>query len=285
MKGGEMMKKLFLILAILMLGAIMPMVIAETQTQTQEVSVDVAEVTQLTINPPSLDFGSARPTVPKAGQDVTFNAAGSNVDVSVGSSVGQGTVFEYIEFMDLVTGTAISNIKSFSVSLPISSQQSTVGTQITLPTGLVPGIRTGLITYTITSTFCGDDVKNGYEVCDKLDLAGNDCTTIEQGFDGGTLACNTQCGFDTTLCTITPVCTPKTCSELGKQCGSADDGCGTLLECGTCETGQGCSSEGTCVAVCVPDCTNKCEGEANGCDGTCPNPCAENETCNIGVCS
>lgn len=42
-------------------------------------------------------------------------------------------------------------------------------------------------------------------------------------------------------------CTPKTCSDLGKSCGTWDDGCGGTLNCGTCSSGQVCIS-GSCVA-------------------------------------
>jgi len=48
-------------------------------------------------------------------------------------------------------------------------------------------------------------------------------------------------------------CTPKTCSELGKQCGGWDNGCGGTLNCGTCASGQTCDSTGQCVASCIPE--------------------------------
>lgn len=240
MKGGEKMKKLFLILAILCLGAVMPMISAAQTQQTQPVSVTVAEETKLTIAPASLDFGSARPLIPKEGQNVTFDSTGSNVDVSVGSSVEQGSIFENINF--LLSGGVLKNIKEFSISLPISSPIGTVGTQISVPTGIIPGLRTGIITYTITSTFCGDNAKNGYETCDGTDLNGETCET--QGFDGGTLTCKSDCnGFDTSLCTTTPECTPE-CT--GKTCG--DDGCGGT--CGTCDTEtQTCNINGVCENI------------------------------------
>jgi hypothetical protein len=46
---------------------------------------------------------------------------------------------------------------------------------------------------------CGDDVIEGLEVCDGLALAGLDCT--DQGFDGGILGCQADCGgYDLTYC-------------------------------------------------------------------------------------
>lgn len=40
-------------------------------------------------------------------------------------------------------------------------------------------------------------------------------------------------------------CTPTTCTALGKNCGSWDDGCSGTLNCGTCSTGQTCNN-GVC---------------------------------------
>jgi hypothetical protein len=52
--------------------------------------------------------------------------------------------------------------------------------------------------------------------------------------------------FDLTACVqpYTPLCTPTTCAAQGIQCGPAGDGCGTLLQCGTCPTGQFCGGGG-----------------------------------------
>jgi hypothetical protein len=46
---------------------------------------------------------------------------------------------------------------------------------------------------------CGNNIKEGSEVCDGTDLSGQTCAS--QGFDGGTLACNARCdGFDASGC-------------------------------------------------------------------------------------
>jgi hypothetical protein len=39
-------------------------------------------------------------------------------------------------------------------------------------------------------------------------------------------------------------CTPLTCSSQGIACGPAGDGCGNLIECGSCPTGQTCGGGG-----------------------------------------
>ena len=59
------------------------------------------------------------------------------------------------------------------------------------------------------------------------------------------------------------LCSAATCSSLGKTCGTWDDGCGGMLNCGTCSSGNSCSN-GVCVSnklawpiECAPgtDCT------------------------------
>jgi hypothetical protein len=54
-----------------------------------------------------------------------------------------------------------------------------------------------------------------------------------------------------------PGCVPATCEALGKNCGPVADGCGGLVECGTCEAPETCGGSGThsvCggVMACVP---------------------------------
>src|SRR5687767_4925229 len=54
-----------------------------------------------------------------------------------------------------------------------------------------------------------------------------------------------------------PGCVPTTCETAGKNCGPIADGCGGLLECGTCTAPQTCGGSGThsvCggVQACMP---------------------------------
>lgn len=44
-------------------------------------------------------------------------------------------------------------------------------------------------------------------------------------------------------------CYPKTCSELNKQCGFQDNGCGTVISCGTCSEGFECNNSGQCKLI------------------------------------
>jgi hypothetical protein len=67
--------------------------------------------------------------------------------------------------------------------------------------------------------------------------------------------------FDLTSCVQTsqppPLCTPQTCASLKMNCGPAADGCGGLLQCGTCTAPATCGggdAPGMCgmPGVCVP---------------------------------
>lgn len=82
-------------------------------------------------------------------------------------------------------------------------------------------------------------------------------------------------------------CTKKTCSELGYSCGTASDGCGANLDCGTCPSGQTCAS-GTCKTnqFCTSNAVSGCK-VCNG-QGTAwvdtDSKCTGGKTCSSGVC-
>jgi len=91
--------------------------------------------------------------------------------------------------------------------------------------------------------------------------------------------------FDLTACVqpYTPVCTPSTCAAQGIQCGYASDGCGNLLPCGSCATGQTCGGGGAgkcgTQQTCTPEtCASQgiqCGQAGDGCGnvidcGNCP---------------
>lgn len=85
-----------------------------------------------------------------------------------------------------------------------------------------------------------------------------------------TFACSLGSGVPST-CGCTPQC-------AGKQCGA--DGCGG--SCGTCMSGQTCSTTSQCG--CMPQCANKQCGD-DGCGGVC-GQCAMGRTCSTqGQCS
>jgi hypothetical protein len=49
-----------------------------------------------------------------------------------------------------------------------------------------------------------------------------------------------------------PPCMRATCQSLGKQCGTWPDGCGGILNCGTCPSGYTCNPNGQCIQASPP---------------------------------
>lgn len=70
---------------------------------------------------------------------------------------------------------------------------------------------------------------NNDNTCDAN--AGENCST-----------CPSDCGCPNgQKCHNNKCCTPKTCKDLGWECGNGGDGCGGTLKCGTCGGGKYCS--------------------------------------------
>jgi hypothetical protein len=98
--------------------------------------------------------------------------------------------------------------------------------------------------------------------------------------------------FDLTACVqpYTPVCTPTSCMSQGIQCGPTSDGCGNLLQCGSCPTGQTCGGGGAgkcgTTTTCTPEtCTSQgiqCGEAGDGCGNTinCGN-CPSGQICGL----
>jgi hypothetical protein len=91
--------------------------------------------------------------------------------------------------------------------------------------------------------------------------------------------------FDLSSCVqpYTPVCTPRTCAQLKLSCGPAADGCGGLLDCGSCPDNQICGGGGPGVCGTSIQCSPEtciaqkiaCGPAGDGCGqvidcGTCP---------------
>lgn len=99
--------------------------------------------------------------------------------------------------------------------------------------------------------------------------------------------------FDLSDCVqpYTPLCTPTTCAAQGIQCGPASDGCGNLLQCGSCPTGQTCGGggPGKCgtQTMCTPEtCASQgiqCGQAGDGCGNVidCGN-CPTGQVCGLG---
>ena len=111
--------------------------------------------------------------------------------------------------------------------------------------------------------------------------------TITCGNDSGTCAVGQTCIAN--ICTA-PVCTPKTSADCGvaasgagnagSQCGPVSDGCGGLIQCGTCNEPTTCGGGGTTPGVCsIPaSCTGLCQQQVS-----CPSGSAQATTTISGV--
>ncbi len=109
-----------------------------------------------------------------------------------------------------------------------------------------------------TPAICGNGVKEAGETCDGEDLGGQTCIT--QGFDGGTLACSSDCqSFSTTNCTGTGPSCGNGVKEAGETCDGEDLG------------GQTCITQGfdggtlACNSDCQSFSTTNCTGTGPSC--------------------
>jgi len=100
---------------------------------------------------------------------------------------------------------------------------------------------------------CGNGVLDPSEACDDALLGTATCTSIGQGFIGGTLACAADCTFDTSACTAPPNC-GNGAIDTGEQCdGTNLDGktCGTLgMGVGTLACSSGCAFDTSNCHIC-----------------------------------
>ncbi|MGZ6067457.1 MAG: hypothetical protein ACXWVM_33965 [Polyangiales bacterium] len=95
-----------------------------------------------------------------------------------------------------------------------------------------------------------------------------DCTTAGETCGGAGLA--GVCGKPTT-----GPCVPLTCSAIGAKCGPAGDGCGNIIDCGTCVAPETCGGGGVAGECGKPACTPttcatlgyNCGLAADGCGG------------------
>jgi hypothetical protein len=100
--------------------------------------------------------------------------------------------------------------------------------------------------------------------------------------------------FDLASCVGPPagMCPAKTCADLGLSCGLSGDGCddGTVLNCGSCATGQVCGSQmsgqcgsGPCTPQTCAQANAQCGIIGDGCGGTVDcGMCPSGQACGAG---
>lgn len=84
-----------------------------------------------------------------------------------------------------------------------------------------------------------------------------------------------------------PVCDPRMCSDIGAECGTISDGCGSAVDCGPCPPGEVCGLvEPNKCSACKPigceEAPVECGITGDGCGGTLECMCPEGLTCGVG---
>jgi hypothetical protein len=89
--------------------------------------------------------------------------------------------------------------------------------------------------------------------------------------------------FDLSSCLVpdsqSPTCAPRSCAQQKASCGPVGDGCGKVIQCGTCPMGQTCGGGGVPSQCGAPSCTKTtCAAQGAQC-GTIPDGCGNTLTC------
>ena len=104
---------------------------------------------------------------------------------------------------------------------------------------------------------------NGVQTC--RDVNGDGCYE----WDGVT-----NCGYNQTCQNGSCInsCQPRSCSQMGYQCGNFSDGCGNTINCGACGYGQSCQN-----GQCQSNCTDQCSQGDRRCTGNGYQVCGQND--------
>jgi len=157
MKGGlkrkKKMKKLNL-LVFLVMTMLFGVVGVMADDVDQGINVTIGTTIQVIILPTTINFGSVLPNTNNnpATENVSFNAAGSNINVSVAVTSVTGEPFiSGLKFDNvLVQGHAPYVLPCVLSGELCTYVLKTVGTTLNIPATFQKGTKTGTITYTIT---------------------------------------------------------------------------------------------------------------------------------------
>jgi hypothetical protein len=246
-----------------------------------------------------------------------FDTAATWID-DISYDTGTGVIQQPSSFADVNTFYAWMNALTSDGSVlgqfAISTERndfSAIGTNGELwvsITGAAPKVGTDPTSFPVTFTFdtpystatpppaaCGRVIFSDFHVTNSGGTYNvtfpNECTTGEMTAQEKSLE---YLIWDLAACIPGPpgpVCTPATCVGLGDNCGPVGDGCGGLLECGTCSGCQVCGGGGTpsvCGGACCVPTTCAAQGiecgpAGNGCgDELNCGPCPSGETCGGG---
>ncbi|MCJ7816588.1 MAG: hypothetical protein MUP55_01905, partial [Candidatus Aenigmarchaeota archaeon] len=143
----------------------------------------------LSTNEPATCKYSTTPNTPYSSMTSTFSGAGTTSHTAQVSGLSNGQTYNYYVRCNDTSGNY--NTNDFAITFSVAN----------------PPV-------------CGNNIKEGSEVCDGTDLAGQNCTS--RGFTGGTLSCFANCsGFNTSLCTSPLPCIDNDGDGYGNPASSS----------------------------------------------------------------
>ena len=126
---------------------------------------------------------------------------------------------------------------------------------------------------------CGD-CQQSYSCADHQCMPGCGNGKCDEGEDCQSCPSDCRCPSGQT-CYNSACCTPKTCSDLGWECGNGSDGCGGTVSCGGCQQNYSCVNN-QCQPI-PPTCgDSKCDtNDGENCQ-TCKQDCGAGDGCSPG---
>jgi len=206
-------------------------------------------------------------TFPKGDALATWlvNVGGSTVKGDLAIRAGQHTIdaTNATYATNWINATAVRDVSGATVN---SVQYFTFNT----PAGAAPTSQCGRVVFSDIHASSGDSVSSFPNGCTTTNLTPQELALEFMLFDLTSRVC------DDKVPPPPPTCVPKTCASLGISCGPAADGCGALLNCGTCVAPDTCGGGGVAGKCGRPLCTKKtcaemgvtCGPSGDGCGGT-----------------
>lgn len=131
--------------------------------------------------------------------------------------------------------------------------------------------------YTISNTSTNICTPNARTCVNNIGAkpSSNVCSTDGKSYISSD-TCANGCNVTTGNCIGVAPCVPKTCSQIGKQCGNYDNGCNGVVSCGGCTGINVCNNYGVCVvpAECTSD--SQCNDNNVCTSDTCVNTYCKN---------
>lgn len=157
-------------------------------TVSNSITVNVTSNTPIDTTPPVINISAAPSSPQPQGTSVTLTATANEPLSSGGVSFYNNSSLLGSDSSSPYNYTFTTpSAGNYSFSARASDQAGNQGSSNSL-------------SYTISSSICGNGVINSGEQCDGSNLGGQSCST--QGFAGGNLLCSSSCSFVTSQCSL-----------------------------------------------------------------------------------